>query len=112
MTSFQLGLDLGGTNVKWVVLNSDGSGMHAKGQIPTDTSRGERSVVEQLIGIARGCSRDLGRIESVGVGVPGLYHPAAGTTSFMPNVPGSWEGVPLAAEAGEAVQAPAAVIHD
>jgi glucokinase len=112
MTGFQLGLDLGGTNIKWVVLKGDGSQMQAKGQIPTDTARGERSVVEQLIGIARSCSTDLGRIDSVGVGVPGLYHPGAGTTRFMPNVPGSWEGVPVAAEVGEAVQAPSALIND
>ena len=112
MTGFQLGLDLGGTNIKWVVLKGDASHMHAKGQIPTDTARGERSVVEQLIGIARSCSKDLGSMDSVGVGVPGLYHPAAGTTRFMPNVPGSWEGVPVAAEVGAAVQAPAALIND
>ena len=112
MTSFQLGLDLGGTNIKWVVLEGDGSRTYANGQVPTDTSRGERGVVEQLIGIARGCARDLGGIASVGVGVPGLYHPAAGTTRFMPNVPGRWEDVPVAAEVGEAVQAPSALIND
>jgi len=112
MTSFQLGLDLGGTNIKWVVLESGGSHVHAKGQVPTDTSRGERGVVGQLVGIARSCARDLGRIDSVGVGIPGLYHPAAGTTRFMPNIPGSWEGVPVAAEVGEAVQAPSTLIND
>src|SRR6266550_885889 len=112
MTSFQLGLDLGGTNIKWVVLENGGSQLRAKGQVPTDTSRGERGVVGQLVGIARSCARDLGRIDSVGVGVPGLYHPAAGTTRFMPNIPGSWEGVPVAAEVGEAVQAPSRLIND
>ena len=112
MTSFQLGLDLGGTNIKWVVLESGGSHLRAKGQVPTDTRTGERGVVAQLVGIARSCARDLGRIDSVGVGVPGLYHPAAGTTRFMPNIPGSWEGVPVAAEVGEAVQAPSRLIND
>jgi glucokinase len=127
MTSFRLGLDLGGTNVKWVVLEgeykverplpaSPQGGeeifVKAKGQVPTDTSRGERSVVEQLVRIAGSCKSDLGRIDSVGVGVPGLYHPAAGTTRFMPNVPGEWEGVPVSAEVGAAVRAPAALIND
>jgi glucokinase len=114
MTSFRLGMDLGGTNVKWVVLERDASTSRvlATGQVPTDTSRGERSVVEQLIDIARDSSRDLGLIESVGVGVPGLYDPVAGTTRFMPNVPGNWAGVPVAAEVGAAVDAPTRLIND
>ena len=105
MTPRHLGLDLGATNVKWVVVELDGSSPRvlATGQAPTDTSRGERSVVEQLIEIARDTSLDLGRLASVGVGVPGLYDPAEGTTRFMPNVPGNWAGAPVAAEIGEAV---------
>ena len=31
---------------------------------------------------------------SAGVGVPGLYDPAAGTTRFLVNVPGAWAGPP------------------
>ena len=112
MGSLHLGIDLGGTNVKWVVLHGDEGNVQAKGQVPTDTSRGERSVVEQLVRIAHNCNADLGQIDSVGVGVPGLYHPAAGTTRFMPNVPGDWEGVPVAKEVGEAVRAPASIIND
>lgn len=112
MSSLHLGLDLGGTNVKWVVLDGDDPNVKAKGHEATDTSRGERSVVEQLIRIARTCSNELGGIASVGVGVPGLYRPATGTTRFMPNVPGDWDGVPVAAEVGAAVRAPAAMIND
>jgi glucokinase len=112
MSSLHLGLDLGGTNVKWVVLDGEDPNVKAKGHEVTDTSRGERSVVEQLIRIARSTSTKLGGIDSVGVGVPGLYRPAAGTTRFMPNVPGNWEGVPVAAEVGAAAHAPAAMIND
>ncbi len=84
----------------------------ASGQVPTDTSRGERSVVEQLIGMARDASRDLGLIESVGVGVPGLYDPVSGTTRFMPNVPGNWAGVPVAAKVHGALRVATRVIND
>jgi glucokinase len=114
VTSRHLGLDLGGTNLKWVVLERDGlsQSVLATGQVPTDTSRGERSVVEQMIEIARACFRDLGLMETVGVGVPGLYDPVGGTTRFMPNVPGKWAGVPVAAEVSAAVLAPARLIND
>jgi len=109
VTSRHLGLDLGGTNVKWVVLERDGlsQSVLATGQVPTDTSRGERSVVEQMIEIARASYRDLGLMETVGVGVPGLYDPVGGTTRFIPNIPGKWAGVPVAAEVSAAVLAPA-----
>jgi glucokinase len=107
-------LDLGGTNVKWVVLERDGlsQSVLATGQVPTDTSRGERSVVEQMIEIARASYRDLGLMETVGVGVPGLYDPVGGTTRFIPNIPGKWAGVPVAAEVSAAVLAPARLIND
>jgi glucokinase len=112
VTSFHLGLDLGGTNIKWVVLEVDGPSMRAlaKGQVPTDVSRGEESVVEQLIEIARDSSADP--IQSVGVGVPGLYDPVLGLTRFMPNVPGKWAGVPVAARVRGAVRAPTRLIND
>ena len=100
--------------MKWVILERDASSQSvvATGQVPTDTSRGERSVVEQLVELARGSFRDFGRMESVGIGVPGLYDPVAGTTRFMPNVPGAWAGVPVAAEVGTAVSAPTRLIND
>ena len=109
-----LGLDLGGTNLKWVVLERDRSSQHvlASGSVPTDTSRGERSVVEQMITIARDRSRDMKAVDSVGIGVPGVYDPVAGVTRFMPNVPGNWAGVPVPAEISGAVGMPARLIND
>lgn len=114
VTSRHLGLDLGGTNLKWVIVEREGSRPRVlnTGQVATDTSHGERSVVQQLIQIARDSSRDLGRIESIGVGVPGLYDPVSGTTRFLPNVPGKWAGVPVAAEVSAALHAPTRLIND
>jgi glucokinase len=114
VTSHHLGLDLGGTNIKWVVLEREGSSTRVltTGQVPTDTSRGEQSVVEQMTAIAQNACRNLGHVESVGVGVPGLYDPVAGSTRFMPNVPGKWAGVPVAAAISAAVNAPARLIND
>ncbi|OLC63784.1 MAG: hypothetical protein AUH69_13535 [Actinobacteria bacterium 13_1_40CM_4_65_12] len=112
--SRHLGLDLGGTYVKWVVIEEEGSSPRvlATDRVSTDTSRGERSVVEQLIHLARDSSRDLGPFVSVGVGVPGLYDPVAGTTRFMPNVRGKWAGVPVAAQVEEALGVLARLIND
>ena len=54
-TPRHLGLDLGGTNLKWAVVEQSGpDGWHAldHGQVPTDTSEGEASVVSQLATLA------------------------------------------------------------
>ena len=109
-----LGIDVGGTNLKWVVLQRDQSAPHVldMGQVRTDTTRGERSVVEQLISVARGSSQKWTAIESVGVGMPGLYDPVLGTTRFIPNVPGNWAGVPIAAEVSATMQVPTRLIND
>jgi glucokinase len=113
-SSSHLGVDVGGTNLKWVVLQRDEPALHVldTGQVRTDTSRGERSVVEQLIGVARDSSQKWTAIESVGVGMPGLYDPVEGTTRFMPNVPGNWAGVPVAAELSATMQVPTRLIND
>ena len=113
MTGAHLGLDLGGTNIKWVVLEIDGSlpRVIETGQAPTDTSRGEHSVVEQMVALARESAGRV-RIASVGLGVPGLYDPASGATRFIPNVPGTWAGVQVAARVSDAVLAPTSLIND
>ena len=49
---------------------------------------------------------------SVGVGVPGLYDPAAGTTRFLVNLPGDWDGLPVAAPMSAALGLPVALIND
>src|SRR5438309_7706352 len=78
--SLHLGLDVGGTNLKWAVVERESlePRLVKTGLLPTDTREGERSVVRQLIEVARTVSGDIQGIESVGVGMPGVLDPAAG----------------------------------
>ena len=59
MTS-HLGLDLGGTNIKWVVLDQDGTPI-ADGSLPTEAERGPDHVVERLAPDASEALRLAGR---------------------------------------------------
>jgi glucokinase len=112
--SLHVGIDMGGTNIKWTVVELGGEEprLVSSGHVATDRKNGEHGVLAQLVGVARTASRDQGPIRSVGVGVPGLYDPEQGTTRVIINVPGNWLGVPVAAEIANAVQVPARLVND
>jgi len=111
--SRHLGLDVGGTNLKWAVVERDVEPRLLKtGRLPTDTHEGEQSVVGQLRDVARSVFGDLDGIESVGVGMPGVLDPAAGMTRFIPNIPGNWDGVYVTDEVGRAVGSRCRLIND
>ncbi len=113
-----LGLDLGATNLKWaVVANDDGAwSTVAHGQAPTrivpDEVAVPAMVVAQLADVAAAAIAEWGPVLSVGIGVPGLYDPAAGTTRFLVNVPGPWAGRPVAGPVADAVGVPVYLIND
>jgi glucokinase len=111
--SRHLGLDVGGTNLKWAVIERDIEPSLLKtGRLPTDTGGGEQSVVQQLLDVARSVFSDVDGIESVGVGMPGVLDPAAGTTRFIPNIPGDWDGVPIVDRMTSGVGSPTRLIND
>jgi glucokinase len=113
MTS-HLGLDLGGTNIKWAMLGRAGDEWStiATGQAATRADDGPEAVVGRLAGVAREAMATHGAATSVGVGVPGLYDPDTGSTEFLVNFPGGWRGVPVVAPLRAALGLPVALIND
>jgi glucokinase len=112
--SRHLGLDLGGTNIKVVVMEHDDDGWRVldRDQVPTPAAEGPDRVVARLAEVgAEAISRSPG-VSSVGIGIPGLYDPAAGTTRFLVNIPGAWDGKAVAGPVGDALGLPAALIND
>ncbi len=114
-----LGLDLGGTNLKWAVLSAAADGTWeavARDQQPTrvveDSDAVPDSIVDQFCELALAAMRAWGPIVSVGVGVPGLYDPETGRTRFLPNVPGPWAGHPVGEPIAAATGLPTALIND
>jgi glucokinase len=69
-------------------------------------------VVGQLGEVAAVAINEHGPVTTVGIGVPGLYDPATGTTRFLVNVPGAWAGRPVAPPLAAALGVPAALIND
>ena len=109
-----LGLDLGGTNIKWAVVEHDGTTWRTldTGHGPTPAADGPEAVVGRLATMGAEVVSTWPGVRSVGIGVPGLYDPAAGTTRFLVNVPGAWAGRPVAGPVGEALGVPAVLIND
>ena len=88
--SRHLGLDLGGTNIKWAVVERDGVDWRAldRDQVATPAAAGPDAVVARLASVGAEAIGRCPGVSSVGIGVPGLYDPAAGTTRFLVNIPG------------------------
>ena len=113
-----LGLDLGATNLKWVVVeHADGAWTTvARDQEPTrviaDPEAVPETVTAQLAELAVAAIAAWSPVASIGIGVPGLYDPAEGTTRFLPNIPGPWAGHAVAGPVAEATGVPACLIND
>jgi glucokinase len=106
-----LGLDLGGTNIKWVVLDQDGTPI-ADGSLPTEADCGPDHVVERLALAGHVAIDASGPIATAGVGVPGIYEATRGSIRFFTNLPGPWAGHPLGEPLSEALGVPVRLIND
>jgi glucokinase len=112
--SIHLGLDLGGTNIKWAVVSFDGStwAIVDRDQVATHADAGPKAVVALLADVAREAMVRRGGISTLGVGVPGPYDPAAGTIRDLTNFPGDWTDVPVARVVAGAAGVPVQLIND
>ncbi|EJF37789.1 ROK family protein [Schaalia georgiae F0490] len=102
-----VGIDIGGTTVKSVLVGQDGSVLTAAG--PCATPVGD---VPALVGTVVGLVRDLdaGRGLPVGVCVPGIVDEAHGVGVLSANL--GWRGAPLRRLLSDALGSPIALGHD
>src|SRR5688572_24276591 len=109
--SRHLGLDLGATNVKWTVVERDAGEWRVagRGHEPTPTTHPE-AVLAGLAEVGRTALSAWPGAVSVGIGLPGLYDATTGAARFLPNLPGDWDGRPVAGPIGSALGLPAFLI--
>ena len=114
MTGRFLGIDLGGTNIKVAVVEADGDVFRTVSarEHPTEALRGPEHVAMNLTKAARADLGRAGEIQSVGLGVPGLFDETTGAITLFPNLPGDWAGFPLRATIEEALGAEIRMIND
>lgn len=111
-----LGLDLGGTNLKWTVAEHERvSGAWRvvdRGSIATKTHAGPAVIVGQLADTGALAMDKVPGVTTAGIGIPGLYDPRAGATRFLVNIPGPWDGHPVAGPVSDRLGVPVALIND
>ncbi len=112
-----IGLDLGGTNIKWSVVEQSGpDGWHTldRGQVKTERAGQDEGIVAQLCALATEVRDgiDDGPVLTCGVAVPGLYVPETGVVTFLTNVPGDWSATPTGEPIERATGLPTALIND
>jgi glucokinase len=108
-----LGIDVGGTSVKWVVLDltSATPAAVADGSFETRVELGPAAVLERIAAVGHELIAEHGPITCVGTGVPGPLDLERGRTIFLGNFPG-WEDAPVVEPLERMLGLPVGLIND
>jgi glucokinase len=108
-----LGIDLGGTNIKFALIEIDGEKIRelAKDQISTEAKFGPDHVTKRIADLIIEQDKQSA-IDGVAVAVPGIFNHDTGEILLFPNLPGNWENYPFAQEIKKATGKNIALIND
>ncbi|MFH1092036.1 MAG: ROK family protein [Pseudomonadota bacterium] len=113
MNQTYLGLDLGGTNIKYGLITADGE-ILKRGRFKAARTRGPEPIIKDLIEHLRRLVDELPReLYPLGlaVGTAGVIQPRQGILVSAPNLPG-WKNIPLAEILAEALDMEVRVEND
>lgn len=108
-----LGVDLGGTNIKYAVIEIDGTSIKevVKDQISTEAKNGPDHVTDRIATLIKKIDGEM-PIVGVAVAVPGIFNHDTGEILLFPNLPGAWENYPFTKKLREATGKSIALIND
>jgi glucokinase len=95
-SSFAIGVDLGGTNLRISAVDTDGN-LLEKITLGTQVSRGREFVVNEMCDAIKSLSSryvNKGTLCGVGIGIPGIIDKRTGMLRESPNLPG-WHDYPV-----------------
>lgn len=101
-----LGLDLGGTNIKLVVLE-DSKVLETREAATLSEDGGPGAVLRRMVELGR----SVGPVDTIGVALPGLFD-EEGAALLLPNLYGNWAGAPVRAPLEAGFGAPVRLIND
>jgi len=114
MTQYYAGIDLGGTNIKAGVVDTEGKVL-SNVSIPTEAEHGPDHVINRMCQAGQAAidqaklTKD--QIRAVGIGAPGSLSHKDGVIIKPPNLPG-WSNVPVRDRVSRQMQLPATLEND
>jgi glucokinase len=112
-SSFAIGVDLGGTNLRIACIDSHGQVIE-KVETGAQVSRGRDFVIRAMTDAIKSITIrlvDKGTLAGVGIGVPGIINKATGTVRKSPNLP-DWRDYPVKEEIEGYLGAPVILEND
>lgn len=113
MTALHLGVDIGGTNIKFGVIDEAGKILLQR-KTETNAQRGSDAIVGSIVREIESLLNDPllrdTKLESIGLGVPGTADSASGIVVYAPNL--FWRNVELAAALQPVFHTPVFVAQD
>jgi glucokinase len=107
-----LGVDIGGTSVKWVVLETEPElRVAGEGQVTIERERGPGVALDGIAALARQLCAEDGGLDRLGLGMPGPLDLERGRTVFLGNFPG-WEDYAVVAPLERDTGLPVALVND
>jgi glucokinase len=113
MPNFSVGVDLGGTNLRIAAVNQQDDLME-RVTLGTRKALGRDHVIHEMIEAIRLLSvkyADTGRLQGIGIGVPGIIDMKTGMLRESPNLPG-WAGSPVQAQIERLLGTPVILEND
>ncbi len=111
-----VGCDLGGTNLRAAVVDTDAGSLGGLTSAPTLAREGPEAVMARMAGLIEAAIGASGvpkaEIGGVGIGAPGRLDLEAGRVVFLPNLPGNWPNVPLRETVAAQVHLPVCLLND
>jgi len=108
-TQSYLGIDVGGTGIKWSVL---AAGRVIQSGSAATPRTGRQDVIDAIVSIVRAAQAGRPSISGVGLALPGVIDTVQARSVFIPNVPGDWSDYPVGREIEAQAGIPVTVLND
>ncbi len=99
LSSFHVGIDLGGTFIKGGIVTDDGE-ILTETSVPTEAEKGyakvEENIANLITSLCESCRLSLSDIKSFGMGVPGMIDSENGLVIYSNNL--KWDKVQISAD--------------
>lgn len=113
MSEKLIGIDVGGTSVKGMVISRSGEILFERSAETGELDGGatlSENIIDLICRLIKECGADKSEFKGVGIGCPGLIDSASGTVIFAGNL--KLEGYKLAQAVSSGVNLPVKVVND